>query len=479
MSHKNVSEIRITISYFRPVIINNMTFGFFKKKIEDILPHRVLTEKEELFCYGFDASSTEGAPSAVVKPINTQEVSEVAAFAHYTGTPIVPRGAGSGMTGGAVPMKNVVVIALEGMNRILEIDRHNMVAVVEPGVINGHLQEKLEEQGLFYPPDPASLNFCTIGGNVAENAGGPRAIKYGVTKDYVLGLETVLPDGRVLVTGGKTYKGVVGYDLTRLLVGSEGTLGIITKIFLKVLPLPEEIITLLCTFTSMDDAAQTVSTITSSSIIPRTLEIMDRESIAAVEKYKSFGLPKDSEALLLIEVDGRHESVSKEAEEIASICTSCSGSVSVAEDMYSKQRLWEARRAISPALYKISPTKINEDIVVPRGNVREMFKALRGIAAKYNLVIANFGHAGDGNIHVNVMTDKNKPEEYRNALESVKEIFEATLSLGGTISGEHGIGITKKEYINMELADTNIEIMKALKNVFDPNGILNPGKIFP
>ncbi len=453
--------------------------ALFKKKIEDILPHRVLTEKEELFCYGFDSSSTEGTPLAVVKPVNTQEVSEVAAFAHTTGTFIVPRGAGTGMTGGAVPMKDVVVLSLEGMNRILEIDRHNMVAVVEPGVINGHLQEKLEEQGLFYPPDPASLKFCTIGGNVAENAGGPRAVKYGVTKDYILGLETVLPDGRVLMTGGKTHKGVVGYDLTRLLVGSEGTLGIITKIFLKVLPLPEEVITLLCTFTSMDDAANTVSAITLSSIIPRTLEIMDRESIAAVEKYKSFGLPQDAEALLLIEVDGRHEAVVKDAEQIAKMCTSCGGSVSIAEDMYSKQRLWEARRAISPALYKIKPSKINEDIVVPRGNIREMFKILRDIAEKYKITIANFGHAGDGNIHVNVMTDKSKPEEYQKALDSVKEIFEATLRLGGTISGEHGVGTTKKQYINMELADTNIEIMKALKNVFDPKGILNPGKIFP
>jgi len=452
---------------------------FFKKKIEDILPHRMLTDKEDLFCYGFDASSTEGTPSAVVKPVNTQEVAELAAFANESGTPIVPRGAGTGMTGGSVPMKDVVVVSMEGMNRILEIDRQNMIAVVEPGVINGHLQEKLEEKGLFYPPDPASLKFCTLGGNVAENAGGPRAIKYGVTKDYVLGLETVLPDGRVIMTGGKTYKGVVGYDLTRLLVGSEGTLGIITKMFLKVLPLPEEVVTLLCTFSSLDEAAQTVSRITSSSIIPRTLEIMDRESISAVEKYKSFGLPLDAEALLLIEVDGSHLAASEDAEKIANLCTSANGNVSIAGDPYSKQRLWDARRAISPALYKISPTKINEDIVVPRGRIAEMLQELRNIAEKYNLIIANFGHAGDGNIHVNVMTDRNKPEEYNKAVESVKDIFEAALKLGGTISGEHGVGLTKRQYLNMELPETNIELMKAIKNIFDPKGILNPGKIFP
>lgn len=456
-----------------------MAFGFFKKKIENILPHRVLTGKEELFCYGFDASSKEGMPSAVVKPVNTQEVAEVAAFANEYETPIVPRGAGTGMSGGAVPMKDVVVLSLEGMNKILEIDRQNMTVAVEPGVINGHLQEKLEEKGLFYPPDPASLNFCTLGGNVAENAGGPRAIKYGVTRDYVLGLETVLPDGRVIQTGGKTYKGVVGYDLTRLLVGSEGTLGIITKIFLRVHPLPEETVTLLCTFTSIDDAAKAVNEITELSIIPRTLEIMDRESISAVEKYKNFGLPVDAEALLLIEVDGSHAAVSVDAEKIASVCTGCGGNVSIAEDPYSKQRLWEARRAISPALYKISPTKINEDIVVPRGRILEMLKVLREIADKYKLTIANFGHAGDGNIHVNVMTDKNNPDEYKRALESIKDIFEATLNLGGTISGEHGVGITKKKYIKMELPETNIEMMRSIKKIFDPKGILNPGKIFP
>lgn len=456
-----------------------MAFKFFKKKTENIIPGRVSTDKEELFCYGFDASSAEGAPSAVVRPVSTEEVSEVAAFAFKNDTPIVPRGAGTGMTGGAVPLKGAVILSLEGMNRIIDIDAKNMVAIVEPGVINSHLQERLEDVNLFYPPDPASMKFCTLGGNVAENAGGPRAIKYGVTKDYVLGLETVLPDGRVLMTGGRTFKGVVGYDLTRLLVGSEGTLGIITKIFLKVLPMPEATVTLLCTFSHLDDAAQTVSKITSSSIIPRTLEFMDHESILAVENYKSFGLPVNAEALLLIEVDGPHAAVLEEAEKIASICTSLNGKVSIAEDMFSKQRIWEARRAISPALYHIRPTKINEDIVVPRGRIPEMLRALREIADKNNLIIANFGHAGDGNIHVNIMTDKNDEEEYGRAKDSIKDIFEAALKLNGTISGEHGVGLTKKQFVGMELSDLSIEVMRKIKNVFDPKGILNPGKIFP
>jgi glycolate oxidase len=456
-----------------------MAFGFFRKKIEKVLPGKVSTDKEELFCYGFDASSTEGAPSAVVRPVNTAEVSEVAAFAFKNNIPIVPRGAGTGMTGGAVPMKDTIILSLEGMNRIIDIDEHNMVAIVEPGVINSHLQEKLEEKGLFYPPDPASMKFCTLGGNVAENAGGPSAIKYGVTKDYVLGLETVLPDGRILMTGGKTCKGVVGYDLTRLLVGSEGTLGIITKIFLRVLPMPEETTTLLCTFSKLDDAAQTVSRITSSSIIPRTLEFMDHKSIQAVENYKPFGLPLDAEALLLIEFDGSRAAVSEESEKVASICNSLNGKVSIAEDVYSQQRLWEARRVISPALNRISPTKINEDIVVPRGRIPEMLRALRDIAEKYNLTIANFGHAGDGNIHVNVMTDKNKEDEYHRAKDSIRDIFEAALKLDGTISGEHGVGLTKKQFVGMELSDVSIEVMKAVKNVFDPKGIMNPGKMFP
>ena len=456
-----------------------MEFGKFRKKIEGILPGRVLTDKEDLFCYGFDASSIDGMPSAVLRPGSAQEVSETASLAFNSKVPVITRGAGTGMTGGAVPLKDTVILSLEGMNRIIDIDEKNMVAAVEPGVINGHLQEKLEGKGLFYPPDPASMNFCTLGGNVAENAGGPRAVKYGVTKDYVLGLEAVLPDGRIFSTGGKTYKGVVGYDLTRLLVGSEGTLGIITKIFLKVLPLPEETVTLLCTFSRLEDAADTVSRITSSAIIPRTLEFMDHESIRAVENYRSFGLPVNAEALLLVEVDGPHSAVKEEAEKIASICALLKGNVSVAEDMFSRQRIWEARRAVSPALYHIKPTKINEDIVVPRGRIPEMLRSLREISEQYKLIIANFGHAGDGNIHVNIMTDKNNKEEYQKAGEALKDIFEATLKLEGTISGEHGVGLTKKPYIGMELSGTSIELMKAIKKGFDPEGLLNPGKIFP
>ncbi|MBI5740304.1 MAG: FAD-binding protein [Nitrospirae bacterium] len=459
-----------------------MDFKFFnKKKQEDAppLPERTSTDSEELFCYGFDASSMQGTPSAVVRPVTTDEVVQMVSFAHKQRKPIVPRGAGTGMTGGSVPLKDAVVLSLDSMNRILDVDEKNMVAVVEPGVINGHLQEKLEAKGLFYPPDPASMNFCTLGGNVAENAGGPRAIKYGVTRDYVLGLEVVLPDGRVMMTGGKTFKNVVGYDLTRLIVGSEGTLCVVTKIFLKILPLPGETVTLLCTYPALNDAALTVSKITASGIIPRVLEFMDKASVSAVEAYGRYGLPPDAEALLLIEVDGSKASVSEEVDRIASICASLNGRVSIAEDIFSRKRLWEARRAISPALYRIKPSKINEDIVVPRGRIPEMLQSLRDISEKFNVKIVNFGHAGDGNIHVNVMTDKNDKDEYERAGKSVKDIFEAVIRLEGSISGEHGIGLTKKQYIGMELSETGIEIMKAIKRAFDPYGIMNPGKIFP
>ncbi len=449
------------------------------KKLEKLLPGTVLSDKEDLVCYGFDASLREGMPLAVVKPDDTRDVSKVAGYAFEHNHPVVPRGAGTGMTGGSVPLKNSIILSLEGMNRILDIDEKNMIACVEPGVINGHLQEQLEDKGLFYPPDPASMKFCTLGGNVAENAGGPRAVKYGVTKDYVLGLEMVLPHGRVLNTGGKNYKDVVGYDLTRLMVGSEGTLGIITKIFLKIMPLPEEVTTLLCTFSTIEEAARTVSALTSSMIIPRTCEIMDHESIRAIENYKSFGLPLDADALLLIEVDGSHAAVSNDAEKIADICTANNGKVSVADDIYSRNRIWEARRSISQALYNIKPSKINEDIVVPRGRVPDMFIELKKISEKHKLIMANFGHAGDGNIHVNIMTDRNDKEEYAKAEKAVRDIFEATIKLEGTISGEHGIGLTKKEFIDMELSEVSIKLMKEVKSVFDPKGIMNPGKIFP
>jgi glycolate oxidase len=449
-------------------------------QIIDNLPDiRLSTAPEDLLCYGFDASGIEMSPSAVVWPDNTDEVVKVMKYAYENDIPVVPRGAGTGMTAGAVPTKGAIILSFEKMKRILEINPENLNILCEPGVINGNLQQELERIGLFYPPDPASMNFCTIGGNVAENAGGPRALKYGVTRDYLMEIEAVLPNGDILTTGVKTSKGVVGYDLTRLLAGSEGTLSVLTKIRLKVLPLPEEVIALLAIFNDLEASGRAVSKIISSKIIPRTLEFMDHEAIAAVENFNPVGLPREAEAVLLIELDGHPILITREAEKIADICCGLGAEIKMAEDADARDRIWVSRRSISPALYRIKPTKINEDIVVPRNMVTEMLKRLRALSEESGIKIVNFGHAGDGNIHVNIMVDKADKEEYKRGLGLVRRIFEYTLSLGGTISGEHGIGLTKSNYVGMELAKTEMEIMKSIKKVFDPKNILNPGKIFP
>ena len=456
-----------------------MTPGYTISRITDVLPDiKISTEPEDLVCYGFDASGLEGVPSAVVWPKNTEEVVRVMRYASQNEIPVTPRGAGTGMTGGSIPLKGSIVLSFEKMNRLLALDTENLNVLVEPGMINGRLQRELEYLGFFYPPDPASMNFCTIGGNVAENAGGPRALKYGVTKDYVMELEAVLPNGEIITTGVRTPKGVVGYDLTRLLTGSEGTLAVITKIRLRILPLPEEVITLLVMFDNLEASGTAVSKIIASRVIPRTLEFMDAETIAAVESFKPVGIPRGVEALLLIELDGHPASITKEAAKIADICTSLNAEVKMAEDAAARDKLWEARRAVSPALYNLNPTKINEDIVVPRNKIPDMLKYLKRLSEESGIKIVNFGHAGDGNIHVNIMVDRNDAERYRQAEALVKEIFNMTLDLGGTISGEHGVGITKASYISMEIKKHELALMKGIKNIFDPKGLLNPGKIF-
>jgi glycolate oxidase len=439
----------------------------------------VSTSPEDLICYGFDASGVEVSPSAVVWPKSTEDVVRVMKYAYERSIPVVPRGAGTGVTAGAVASKGAMILSFEKMKKTLEIDSGNLYVLCEPGVINGKLQRELEWMGLFYPPDPASMDFCTIGGNVAENAGGPRGLKYGVTRDYVMEIEAVLPNGEIMTTGVRTAKGVVGYDLTKLLTGSEGTLSIFTKIRLKVLPLPEEVVTLLAIFGDLEASGNAVTKIISSRIIPRTLEFMDHEAIASVESYKPVGLPESAEAVLLIELDGHPATITKEAEKIADICQQLGGEIKIAEDDLARNQLWASRRAISPALYQIKPTKINQDIVVPRSKVTDMLKRLRRLSEESEIKIVNFGHAGDGNIHVNIMVDKAIREEYEKGLSLINKLFQDTLSLGGTISGEHGVGLTKSAYIGMELSGKELEIMKSIKKVFDPTNILNPGKIFP
>jgi len=440
---------------------------------------RISTEKEDLICYSFDSSiADEKLPRIVAWPKNTDEIIKIIKYASDNGFSITPRGAGTGMAGASVPSDNCIALSLENMRKMLDVDTRNMTVVVEPGIINGRLQKELEYLGYFYPPDPASMNICTIGGNVATNAGGPRAIKYGVTRDYVIGIEAVLPDGSVINTGGKTYKKATGYDLKNILIGSEGTLAITTKIRLKMLPVPEDVITLLIIFDNLESSGDAVTKIISSKVIPRTIELMDRFSIEAVENYKPTGLPADAEAILLIELDGYPATVKKEAERVVDVCQTLGGDVVVAEDDMARERLWEARRSISPALYHIKPTKINEDIVVPRDKVASALIELKRLSEAAGIKIISFGHAGDGNIHVNIMVDMDDREEYSKGMEVAKKVFEIALNFGGSISGEHGIGITKAPYLGMEIKEKELELMKGIKKLFDPTGMMNPGKIW-
>ncbi|MFH2011332.1 MAG: FAD-linked oxidase C-terminal domain-containing protein [Pseudomonadota bacterium] len=450
------------------------------KKIKGIVgKENVYSEPEERVCYSYDATNQSYLPDLVVFPGKVQEISDLLKLANEEKFPVIPRGAGSGFTGGTLPVEGGLILVMSRFNRIIEIDVENLIAFVEPGVVTGNFQKEVEKLGLFYPPDPASLKFSTLGGNVAECAGGPRAIKYGVTKDYVIGMEVVLPTGEIISTGVQTLKGVVGYDLTKLIVGSEGTLGIITKIVVKLIPLPESKKTMLAIYPKLEDAANTVTGIIASKITPSALEFMDNSAIVCVEDFLNIGLPIEADALLLLEVDGDPATVDRDAVRIREICMRYGASkVEIAQDGESEENLWKARRAISPSLLKISPTKINEDITVPRNKIPEILRNINEIAKRLNLNIVNFGHAGDGNIHVNIMIDKRREGELIRAHEAVEDIFKATLDLGGTISGEHGIGITKAPYLKMELGDLGVEVMKRIKTVFDPNNILNPGKIF-
>ncbi|MEN8211029.1 MAG: FAD-linked oxidase C-terminal domain-containing protein, partial [Thermodesulfobacteriota bacterium] len=415
----------------------------------------------------------------IVFPGSEDEVSQILNLASKQNFIVVPRGAGSGMTGGAVPVNGGLVMVTSRMNKILEIDENNFIAKVQPGVIVADLHKKVEEKNLFYPPDPASSSICTIGGNIAECAGGPRAVKYGVTRDYVLGLKAVLPSGEVIQTGVKTAKGVAGYDLTRLIVGSEGTLAIVTEITLKLLAKPEAIKTLAVFFDTMQKAAKTVSGIMRETVIPRCVEYLDKASLDLVKDYISFDLPDNIQALLIIELDGDKTQVGKDAQDIQKLCFSYSAlDVMVAEDKIQAQELWNARKALSPALYKIANNKINEDIVVPVDKIPDMVQITQEIEKTSGLKVVSFGHAGDGNIHCNIMYNKADESEVKKADKAVDRLFKATLDLGGTITGEHGVGITKMKYLPKETGATQIELMRGIKRVFDPLNILNPGKIF-
>ncbi len=451
------------------------------QKIQGIVgKDRASHEREDLICYSYDATNRKSLPDIVAFPSSTTEVSKILSLANNEKIPVIPRGAGSGMTGASVPVQGGIVLSFEKMNRIIKIDEENLVGVVEPGVVTGDFHREVEAKGLFYPPDPASMAFSTLGGNVATCAGGLSAVKYGVTKDYVLGLEVVLPSGETISTGVETVKRVVGYDLTKLMVGSEGTLGVITKIILRLIPKPEARKTLLAAFPRMEDAAGSVSEIFKTKILPAAIEFMDRACILCIADFAGLSLPADAEALLLIEDDGPIEVVERHGKTMAEICMAKGASgVTVARDEKEAEDLWRARRAISPSLRKINPHKINEDIAVPRSKLPELVHAVREVAGRYRVKNANFGHAGDGNLHFNILYNADDPDESGRAHRAAEEIFKMAVELGGTISGEHGIGLTKKPFIGMELGDLGISVMKRIKKAFDPNGIMNPGKILP
>jgi glycolate oxidase len=451
------------------------------KILQDIVGREnVSTERADLLCYSYDATQQKYLPDAVVFPADARQIAGILKVANAEKVPVFPRGAGSGFTGGSLPVSGGIVLVTTRMDRILRIDTENLVAEVEPGVVTEQFQQAVEKVGLFYPPDPASLKFSTLGGNVAECAGGPRCVKYGVTKDYILGLEVVTPQGDVIRTGGETMKGVVGYDLTKLLCGSEGTLGIITRIVVKLLPKPEAKKTMLVLFDSIDGAAKGVSAIIGGKIIPTTLEFMDSATIACVRKATGLDLPEEAKAVLIIEVDGEKDLIERQAERILQIVRPL-GVVEtrVAADAAESEEIWKVRRSVSASLRNVNPDKFNEDICVPRSRVPEMIREIEAIATKHAIPIVNFGHAGDGNIHVNIMIDRKVPGELEKAEEAIEEVFAAALKLGGTMSGEHGVGITKAPYIPMELDPVAVEYMKAIKKALDPNNILNPGKIFP
>jgi glycolate oxidase len=444
----------------------------------------VFVDPEDMEPYAHDeVAGFRAEPEVVVRAASAEQVAAILRLAQRARVPVTPRGAGYGLSGGAVPVCGGIVLSLEKMNRILEIDEENLMAAVEPGVITGDLHRAVEDRGLFYPPDPASLDSCTLGGNVAEGAGGPRAVKYGVTKDYVCGLEAVLPSGEIIQCGGKLVKNVTGYSLIQLLIGSEGTLAVVTKIIVRLLPLPKVQVDLLVPYDEFQAAADTVSDIIAHRIVPTTIEFMERDSILAVERLLHKELPHDdAEAHLLIQLDGnRQDAVDADMELVGQLCLNHGArDVLVARDQRTRDRLWEARRSIIDALNNESPMNHMEDVVVPRASLPSLLKGIKETAARHSARIVCFGHAGDGNVHVNVLQDDIPDERWPDLVRSAREeIYHLTMSLGGTITAEHGVGAARREYLPLALDQAQIDLMMRIRDVFDPHHILNPAKIFP
>lgn len=452
-----------------------------KRLAEIVGEQNCLTSLEDRIVYAFDARAPaeDQLPLVVVLPSSTEEVSQIVKFANQERIPVVARGSGTGLAGAAVPCAGCIVLSTTRMDRILEIDTANLTALVEPGVRNGQLAAAVEALGLFYPPDPGTMAISTIGGNVNTNAGGLRGLKYGVTGDFVSGLEVVLANGDILHTGGKCKKDVAGYNLTSLFVGSEGTLGIVTQILLRLLPLPEARRTATAFFMEIESAAQVVADIIAARIIPVTLEILDDMSIQCVDDYAQLGLPRDAGAMLLIEVDGPASQLDVEIAQITAICQKNAAThIEVAKDEAHAERLKAARRTTLAALARRRPTTILEDVTVPRSHIPDMVKRIREISSRYRVEMAIFGHAGDGNLHPTGMTDARDEEELGRVEKAFAEIYQAALEMGGTITGEHGIGTKKRRFLPALAGTVGMQTMTSIKKALDPNNILNPGKIF-
>jgi len=441
---------------------------------------QVLTAKEDLIPYSFDGTAAlNQMPGCVAFVTSTEQIAAILKLANATRTPLVTRGSGTGLSGDSLPSADCIVMCTAKMNRILEVDRANLTMLVEPGVTTLQVADAAAAVGLFYPPDPGSMKISTIGGNVAENSGGLRGLKYGITRNYVMGLEVVLPDGEVLFTGNKCVKDVAGYSLKDLFIGSEGTLGVMTKVLLKLIPKPAAKKTMVATFSAMDAAAQTVSDIIAAQIIPCTLEFLDRTTIHCVEDFAKVGLPLDCEALLLMETDGHPAAVEEEAAQMAALAKKNGAmEVRIAKDDAEATKLATARRSAFSALARLAPTTILEDATVPRSELAKMVRFVEVVAKKYKLRVGTFGHMGDGNLHPTFLTDERNKDEMHRVHEAFKEIFDEAIRLGGTITGEHGVGVAKKDFMPKFLGDASLRVHRELRKVLDPHGILNPGKMF-
>ena len=436
-------------------------------------------DAERREAYDFDGTDMRCLPDVVVEPESAEQVSSLLAIASEFGVPVIPRGTGTGLSGGSLAINGGIALSLLRMNKILDIDNVNMIAIVQPGVINHHLHEALTERGLYYPPDPASYETSSIGGNIAEDAGGPHCFKYGTTRDYVLGMDVVLPNGKMIQTGVKTRKGVVGYDIHDLMIGSEGTLAVVTEATLRLIPMPQSVITLMVFYPQISDVIHTLTALMKKRIVPSTMEFMDASCTELVRDRIPFRIPQESEILLILELDGEEELIARQVEDVGEVCLEQNAAdVLLADSSHKRKGIWDVRRQLRDIIKENMRFRLSEDVVVPIDRIPELVEGCGRIASEYGLRNYNYGHVGDGNVHVYITSDEDSDDVRKKSAAAAEQIFGLALGLGGTISGEHGIGVSKKPFIGMELSAESIRLQKMIKNVFDPENIMNPGKIF-